>query len=131
MTHERAQLSLATLERAIQPLGEALAQPLEAPLALVGTIQRFEFVFELVWKTLKLFLAEEGIEVNTPRAAIRAAFAARLLANEQTWLNLLEARNLSSHTYNDEVAQRVYATISESFAEIESVPSRITTRMAS
>lgn len=130
MTSEREQLSLTTLERAIHRLEEALAQPLESPLALDGTIQRFEFVFELTWKTLRLVLANEGTQVNSPRMTIRAAYSAGLLSAEETWLALLEARNLSSHTYNDEIARTVYATIRTAFAEIQSAGTRIAERLS-
>ena len=69
--------------------------------------------------------------VNTPREAIRASYGAELLSDEETWLSLLEARNLSSHTYNDEVARRVYAIIRESYDEIRAAARRLAERLGS
>jgi nucleotidyltransferase substrate binding protein (TIGR01987 family) len=59
---------------ALTRLDEALAQPDENLLIVDGTIQRFEFVIELYWKTLKRMLEEEGVRSGTPRETIRAAF---------------------------------------------------------
>jgi len=69
---------LEDLERALTRLEEALRVPEEAPLAIDGTIQRFEFVFELCWKTMKALLERESPseQFGTARAAIRGAYAA-------------------------------------------------------
>lgn len=78
MNATSAKKRLDYLEHALARLEEALAVPATAPLAIDGTIQRFEFVFELCWKAMKAL-----IELNTPsvsassaQAAIKAAFAA-------------------------------------------------------
>lgn len=67
-----------------------------------GLIQRFEFCFELGWKTLKDYLIYQGIEIDpvTPRQTIKQAFAAQVIISGQTWIEMLEKRNLLSHTYN-------------------------------
>lgn len=131
MAGERAQLSLARLERAVARLGEALAEPHDAPLAIDGTIQRFEFVFELFWKTFKHVLEEEGVQTATPREALRGAYAAGLISDEKTWLELLQARNETSHTYDDEIARRVYSTVRASFHELADALARLRERVAS
>lgn len=92
-------------------LAEALNEPSSNPLAIDGSIQRFEFSFELGWKLLKELLQEEGLQVVTPREAIRAAYQASLVSDEDTWLTMIEYRNLTSHTYNEERAAQVYATL--------------------
>jgi nucleotidyltransferase substrate binding protein (TIGR01987 family) len=67
-----------------------------------GTIQRFEFAVELAWKTLKDYLEYEGrvIEPLTPRNVIKEAFAARILRDGQVWIDMLDHRNLLSHSYD-------------------------------
>ncbi|MBF0139587.1 MAG: nucleotidyltransferase substrate binding protein [Magnetococcales bacterium] len=78
-----------------------------------GAIQRFEFAFELAWKTLKDYMEEQGILINpvTPRNVIKAAFAAKLLDDAQVWLEIMHHRNLLSHNYDfktfDEALRRV------------------------
>ncbi|MBF0143804.1 MAG: nucleotidyltransferase substrate binding protein [Magnetococcales bacterium] len=66
-----------------------------------GAIQRFEFAFELAWKTLKDYLEEIGILVQpvSPRDVIKEAFKAKLLDDGQVWIDMMLHRNLLSHTY--------------------------------
>src|SRR4051812_26286112 len=79
-----------SFERAFNLLTEALSLDLAKMTALEreGTVQRFEFTFELAWKTIKDFLEYSGlvIEAGTPRAVLKAAFAAHLLVDGQTWI---------------------------------------------
>jgi nucleotidyltransferase substrate binding protein (TIGR01987 family) len=104
--------SVANLGRALIRLEEAVA-PLESSssLAVDGTIQRFEFAIELFWKTLKRRLAIEGIETATPRETLGAAFQARWLDDETTWLDMLADRNRTSHIDDENMARAIYARI--------------------
>lgn len=67
-----------------------------------GVIQRFEYSFELAWKTAKDYLEESGVvfPTVTPRQVLKDAFAAKVLADGQVWIDMLDHRNLLSHTYN-------------------------------
>jgi nucleotidyltransferase substrate binding protein (TIGR01987 family) len=67
-----------------------------------GTAQRFEYTVELAWKTLKDFLEHSGVQLTsvTPKSVVKAAFAARLIPDGQLWIDILETRNLLSHTYD-------------------------------
>lgn len=82
-----------------------------------AAIQGFEFSFELGWKLLQERLREEGVAVATPRATLRAAGDAGLIDSVERWLDYLEARNLTSHTYNERVAERVYGIIAGGFLD--------------
>lgn len=82
-----------------------------------GAIQRFEVAFELVWKTLKDYLEENGIVVNpvTPRNVIKEAFAAKLLDDAQVWIDMMLHRNLLSHTYDNTVFEAVLRAVIERY----------------
>jgi nucleotidyltransferase substrate binding protein (TIGR01987 family) len=69
-----------------------------------GVVQRFEFTLELVWKTLKDYMEFGGIVIEpaTPRNVIKEAFAARILDDGQVWIDMLDHRNLLSHTYDEQ-----------------------------
>ena len=67
-----------------------------------GLIQRFEYTFELAWKTLKDYLEAQGVIVNFPREIIKSAFHHGLIQNGEVWMDMLEKRNLMTHTYNEE-----------------------------
>ncbi|MBF0136420.1 MAG: nucleotidyltransferase substrate binding protein [Magnetococcus sp. DMHC-1] len=67
-----------------------------------GAIQRFEFVFEMAWKTLKDYLEEQGVVFKeaSPRKVIKEAFSVGILEDAQVWMEMLQHRNLLSHTYD-------------------------------
>ena len=91
----------------------AIEQPSEAERA--GLIQFFEMSFELAWKVLKDYLEAEGFTVVSPRDAIKQAFQAGLLDNGQVWLEALQDRNLTVHTYEERIALAVEQKIRESY----------------
>lgn len=116
MTLEQLKLKHEDFSRALQKLHAALAKDISADeLYLDGLIQRFEFCFELAWKLMKAFLDYEGIEVNSPRSAIRQAFQTELIADSEAWLDMLEKRNLSSHTYDEETAKEIYRHVAQKY----------------
>lgn len=68
-----------------------------------GFIQRFEYTFELAWKTLKDYLIENGFDLNSPKEVIRQAFQSEVIVEGEVWMEALKKRNLTSHTYNADV----------------------------
>ena len=72
-----------------------------------GAIQAFEFCYELSLQNMKRVLAQHGIEVASPREAFRQAGRNGLITNVDQWLNFLDKRNLSSHTYNQQNVEDV------------------------
>lgn len=71
----------------------------------VGIIQFFEMSFELAWKLVKDYLEEQGlIDVKSPRAALKRAFEINMLENGHGWMDLLQDRNLTAHTYDEQKA---------------------------
>lgn len=115
MNATAARRRLDDLGQALDRLEEALTVPETAPLAIDGTIQRFEFVFELCWKSMKALveLNTPSVEATSARGAIKAAFAAGWIENEPAWLDLLDMQNATSHTYREAVAKDVYRRIKE------------------
>lgn len=89
-------------DKAIARLEEALLLPGLDDLALNGLIQRFEYTFELAWKTLKDYLEDQGFLVTSPREVIRQGVASTYIMDGQTWLDALQHRNMLSHMYDDQ-----------------------------
>lgn len=81
----------------------------------MALIQSFEMLLELSWKTLKDYLEFEGIAVATPKQTLRQAFQSNLVEDGETWLESINYRNLTSHTYDDETAQKVLKFIDTRF----------------
>ncbi|MDG6881290.1 nucleotidyltransferase substrate binding protein, HI0074 family [Phocoenobacter uteri] len=81
-------------------------------LSKEGLIQRFEYTFELSWKTLKDYLEYETEEaILSPRQVIKTAFKLELLDNGEYWLEMLNKRNLMAHTYNEDYFKQVFESI--------------------
>ena len=85
-----------------------------------GLIQRFEYTFELAWKTLKDRLEYDGIQLPTvtPRNVIRAAFKARLIDDGDIWIDMLTDRNLMSHTYDSAVFETVAENVRSRYVRL-------------
>ena len=74
-----------------------------------GAIQAFEFSFELAWKTMKRVLHAKGIEARSPRDCFREAASTQLINNPKDWLEFLDKRNLTVHTYDKIVVEAILA----------------------
>jgi nucleotidyltransferase substrate binding protein (TIGR01987 family) len=106
-------------EKAFRLLSDALTKGVRelSDLEKEGVVQRFEYTFELAWKTLKDYLEYDGviIDVSTPRSVIKKAFAAGIVKDGQAWIDMLESRNVMSHTYDEEVFEKSITEISENY----------------
>lgn len=84
-----------------------------------GVIKRFEFCTELSWKTLREYLIDQGYtEINSPRAVMKAAFTDKIIDDEIAWLDIINARNLTAHIYDEQTAQTIYANISTTYIKL-------------
>ena len=106
----RWQQRFQNFDRAVRLLREPMERDVAALSALEreGTIQRFEFAVELAWKTLKDYLEHEGrtLQPVTPRSVIKEAFSAGILRDGQVWIDMLDHRNLLSHSYDAAVFEK-------------------------
>lgn len=80
-----------------------------------GVIQRFEFTFELLWKFLKIYLFEDGIDCRSPKDCLGKAFKYGLIHDEQIFLNMLIDRNNSTHIYSKEDSEEIYQRIKNDY----------------
>ncbi|WP_121614174.1 nucleotidyltransferase substrate binding protein [Mesobacillus foraminis] len=116
---EKLRYKLENYEKAVYRLQEAVQLPLEQSIILDGIIQRFEFTYELAWKLMKSFLEYEGIvEVNSPRAAFKEAYSIGLISNSEDWLSMIADRNITSHTYDEQMALLVCERITTQHVHI-------------
>jgi nucleotidyltransferase substrate binding protein (TIGR01987 family) len=111
---EEISYAVKKFKDSVQSLKEGIFQA-QDELDKDGVIQRFEFTFELLWKTLKIFLEGEGIECLTPKECLKSAFRVGLIENEQIALDMLEDRNKTSHTYDKEESQKIFKKIEENY----------------
>ncbi len=114
---EEISYAFSKLESALVKLNEGV-NTAEDELEKDGVIQRFEFSLELIWKTLKLFLQNSGIEVKTPKESLKEAFKVGWIKNEETFLNMLEDRNRTSHIYDKETSEEIFERIKDSYIQV-------------
>lgn len=100
------------LKNATNRLEEALRKEV-SELEIDGILHRFEFTFELAWKTMKDCLEEQGIvgKIGSPREMIKEAFSIGLIENGEEWLNMITSRNELSHLYDEETSREIYDDI--------------------
>lgn len=99
-------------EKSFQFLEEAISIEEPDMVQKAGLIQFFEISFELAWKVMKDFLEAQGLgDIKYPREVLKIAYEADLIQNGHAWLKALSDRNLTSHTYNETIANTVISDI--------------------
>ena len=110
---ERLAERLATARLALGTLAESLAME-KSRIVRDACIQRFEYTFEAMWKAAQTFVKQhEGVEAASPKAVVRACFRGGVLEEEQSRaaMEMAEDRNLTVHTYNEQLAEAIYARL--------------------
>ena len=118
---------LDDLEKAIQRLQEALQED-STDLVIDGVLHRFEFTFELAWKTMKDYLEYQGIsdKIGSPREVIKEAFSAGIIENGDIWIEMMLSRNLLSHLYDEDASRDIYEQIKKLyFNEIKKLENKL------
>lgn len=92
-----------------------------------GLIQAFEYSHELAWNTLKDFLEGRGAKtLYGSKDTTREAFRTGLIENGEVWMEMIESRNLTSHTYNEETAIEIaFEIIHSYFVELSDFHARM------
>ena len=108
---ERFELALSQFEKALARLHEAV-EAVETPMVRDALIQRFEFTYELAWKSMFYWLRNGGERVpEMVRPVLQAAFRCELIGDPAVWEKIKDSRNETSHTYNEAKAVEVAAFV--------------------
>lgn len=107
------------LNKAVDRLKEALEIE-ENEIVIDGTIHRFEFTFELAWKTMKDYLEYIGIiqGIGSPREIIKTAYENGIIKDGDKWIKMMLARNSLSHLYDEEKSREIYIEIKEIYFKL-------------
>jgi len=107
MKTDKYSRNIENLGKALVQFSKALAEP-ESAIVRDASIQRFEFTYELLWKTVKSFLEDfHGVRAVSPRQVFKEAFAIDIIDNEDIFLAMLESRNALAHTYSEKQARDI------------------------
>ena len=114
MTDNKLKLDFKKFGQALTALEAAAAKPADADRFFVdSTIKRFECAIELFWKLLKDILEQEGVMTQFPKEVLRKAYKGGWINEEKLWIGMLDDRNLSCHTYDEQLADKVYGHIQD------------------
>lgn len=109
-------------KRALKSMTEAVELAEQRDLSRLeqqGLIQGFEFTHELAWNVLKDYLEDQGfVQIIGSKNATRTAFKNELISDGNVWMDMIKARNLSSHTYNIETAEAIVDDILKRFYSV-------------
>jgi nucleotidyltransferase substrate binding protein (TIGR01987 family) len=158
---QKSLIKLDKFKKALLSLEAIYNKPIQEDRSNIdATIRRFEFTFELFWRSLKDLFYEQGIrplrklasgsevqgahgtedrsvfnihedlstgattqfavevefpkrsiELNYPKEIIKQAYASKLIDDESLWLQMLKDRNLTSHTYDEALANEIFKNI--------------------
>ena len=108
---------------ALKKLEEALIEDIDTmqentkQIIIDGVLHRFEFTFELAWKTIKDYLEYMGItnKIGSPRENIQQAFKQGLIENGEIWIEIMLARNELSHLYDEKTSRKIYDNIKNNY----------------
>jgi nucleotidyltransferase substrate binding protein (TIGR01987 family) len=104
--------AFSQLEKAVQLARQRPLSELEEQ----GLIHSFEYTHELAWNVLKDFLEEQGLKnLYASKDSTREAFKRGLIQNGEVWMDMIKSRNLSSHTYNQNIAREIAEKIIENY----------------
>ena len=110
--------------RAISRLEDALAQS-KTEFVRDSVNQRFEFSVELAWKTAKKVM---GTSTSAPKDVVREMAQGKYIENVDLWLQAIDMRNLTSHTYKEPLAEQVYVFATHFLAELKQLAEKIATK---
>jgi nucleotidyltransferase substrate binding protein (TIGR01987 family) len=130
---ETLKLRIETTEKALKTLKVITEEPYSV-IVRDAAIQRFEYTSEAFWKVVKGYLdVQEGIVCNSPKSCFKEAFKVGLLSEEETVkvLEMVDNRNLTSHTYHEEIAEEIYRQIEEYWKLMDEVFRRIVNKVDS
>lgn len=115
----KVQIKFEKFKKALSSLEAIYLIPTKKDRANIdATIKRFEFTFELAWKFLKDYFLERDLQLNYPKEIIKEAFAVSLIDNESVWIQMLTDRNMTSHTYDEKLADEIYDRIKNYVPEL-------------
>ena len=114
---KKYKINRTNLIKAFSRLEDSLQQPFTEYMQ-DSIIQRFEFTFELLWKTLKYYLEIQWFNEKTPRNVFKKSFEIDIIEDIDLFLDMIDIRNQTSHTYNVTLAWEVYEFIKENYVFI-------------
>jgi nucleotidyltransferase substrate binding protein (TIGR01987 family) len=92
-----------------------------------SAIKRFEFTTELAWKVIQTFMREQSIICRGPKECLREAFRFGLLVDDKGWLEMIDDRNMTVHTYSETAADDVFSRLPQYLDLFDGLKNKLST----
>lgn len=105
--------------KALERLKEAISQG-DNEVVIDGVLHRFEFTFELAWKTIKDYIEYLGFidKIGSPREIIQNGYKQGIISDGEKWIKMMLARNQLSHIYDEKTSREIYETVKQEYMEL-------------
>ena len=115
----RWQQRFKNFQKALAQLQKFIEKGELSELEEQGLIKAFEYTYELAWTTLKDFLEYQGhTDIYGSRDTIRKAYELNIIQDGEAWMDMLESRNKTSHTYNEDTAQEICQAVQNTYYDL-------------
>lgn len=115
----RWQQRFSNFKKAFAQLEKFIAEEDLNELEVQGLIKAFEYTYELSWKTLQDFLKDKGyIDIIGPKPVIEQSFQNGYIRKGEAWMRMHNSRNLTSHTYNQDIADKIVELIIDEYFDL-------------
>jgi nucleotidyltransferase substrate binding protein (TIGR01987 family) len=112
-------------EKSLKKFNEILNTPV-SEITRDAALKRFEFTFDLAWKTLQAYLEEnKGIVCKSPKECIREAYRLGIIDYDEKWLNIFDWRNQIVHEYSEDFAEELFEKLPDVLKIFEELLKRI------
>ncbi|MFZ4403839.1 MAG: HI0074 family nucleotidyltransferase substrate-binding subunit [Pseudobdellovibrionaceae bacterium] len=108
---------LFNFQNSLKQLKLFCEMPIQNDRDRAGIIQAFEFTFEQSWKAIQKKTKDQGVEIVSPKQAYMFAIQSRWIAkeDEKLWIGLINDRNLTTHTYKEQLAKKIVEKILQQY----------------
>lgn len=114
--------ALSSLEEALTLYTNSIENSAEQKAFRDASIQRFEYCVELSWKISMRLL---GSTTAAAKPAIREMARNNLIADPSLWIDFIEARNNTSHSYDEDVAKKVFIQIQKFLPQVRALQTEL------
>lgn len=115
---------LADFQKATKRLEEVLSLK-KNEITRDSAIMRFQIVFDLAWKLIKVYARSEGLECYSPKNCFQTALQLGLIDYDERWLEMIDDRNLIIHTYTEERAENIYKKLKDYLKPFQSLANKL------
>lgn len=105
--------------KALDRLKEALTEG-DNDIVVDGVLHRFEFTFELAWKTIKDYMEYLGLieKIGSPREIIQSGYKQGIIKDGEKWIKMMLSRNTLSHIYDEKTSREIYEYIKNEYINL-------------